>query len=337
MPMETISYSEIKLARKCWKAWHYRYREYLRRKKPKRPTFIGILLHEMLDALAKLRMDPNETWTPWTVLERYEKEYAKLWKEEQEEFGDIPALAQAIFEGYMRRWRGDGLRYLGSELEVKTELTKGIWLKARLDKVVVDQQKRRFLMDHKFHRIIPGPEDRFADIQTVLYFWAYNSESPRSEKLDGLIWDYGRVKAPAIPEVLKRGGLSKRANIDTDVHTYRETLRENGIPEKGYRDILKKLEGKERTFFERVILPSPPKVMVESIVEDARATALARKHIGKAPARSMSGFNCKTCDFRTVCEAEVRGLDAKFVRKRDYIIQEPKEETDGEETIEEAA
>jgi hypothetical protein len=149
------------------------------------------------------------------------------------------------------------------------------------------------------------------------------------------MWDYGRMKAPAVPEVLKNGQLSKRVNIDTDVYTYRKTLRENGIPEKGYRDILKKLEGKERTFFERVPLPAPSKHLIKEVVEDARQWALIAKkalRTGKAP-RSMSGFNCNGCEFRTLCEAEIRGLDAKFIRKKDYEIRDenPKERKHGED------
>jgi hypothetical protein len=143
------------------------------------------------------------------------------------------------------------------------------------------------------------------------------------------------MKAPMIPEVLKNGELSKRANIDTDVHTYREAIRENGLDEKPYREFLKKLEGKDRTFFERVPLPAPSKHLINEVVEDARQSAIMAKKAlktGKAP-RSMSGFNCSGCEFRTLCEAEVRGLDHKFIRKRDYEIRKEhhKEKKHGED------
>jgi hypothetical protein len=132
------------------------------------------------------------------------------------------------------------------------------------------------------------------------------------------------MKAPTIPEVLKNGELTKRANIDTDAHTYRKAIRENGLSEKPYRGFLKTLEGKERTFFERVRLPAPPKGLIEKVVEDARATAVMTHALNQAgiTPRSMSGFNCSGCEFRALCEAEVRGLDAKFVRKRDYQVRE---------------
>jgi hypothetical protein len=320
--MPKTSYSEIKLARKCAKAWYYRYVENLKRKRPSRPAFIGTILHEMIDVWIKARILPNYMNDPWKILEKYKREYKELFKSEKEEFGDVPLTAEKLFEGYLRRWRKDGLTYERSEAPIVTDLTKDIRLIGFIDAIAIDKSGRRFAIDHKFHRVLPGPEDRFADIQTLLYFWAWNQSHPKAEHLDGVLWDYGRMKMPAVPELLKNGELTKRANIDTDQHTYLEAIEEHGLNRKKYQDILDKLEGKERTFFERVPLPAPPKKMVESVVEDARATAVIRKTLREIAPRSQSGFNCRTCDYRSVCEAEVRGLDHQFVRKRDYIIEE---------------
>lgn len=330
--METISQSEIKLGRKCLRAHHYRYVERIKRRRPSRPAFVGTILHEMLDA--KVRFGPGSAYE---VLQKYLDQYNKLFKEEKEEFGDVPALIRAIYRGYWRRWKDDGLIYTASEVEFRVPLTPKIELIGYIDKIARDDQ-RKFLVDHKFHKNLPGPQERFADIQTVLYFWAWN-ETHVTDKVDGVLWDYGRMKAPAIPEVLKRGGLSKRANIDTDVHTYREALRKNGLPEKPYQDILKKLEGKERTFFERVPLPAPPRVMIKEVVQDARDSTLMIKRAvakGQAP-RSMSGFNCNGCEYRPVCEADVRGLDGKFVRKKEYEPRPKKVKETKYGEIEEAA
>lgn len=339
MAMETTSFSEIRLARKCLRAHHYRYKERLRRKRPSRPGFVGTILHEMLDARVRSQLGEGDQVGPWDVYRHYKKKYKKLFREEQEEFGDVPALVKSIYKGYWRRWKDDGLVYVASEVEFRVPLTDKIELLGYIDKIVEDIHQRRFVMDHKFHRVIPGPEDRFSDIQTVLYLWAWNLSQEKEDRVDGVLWDYGRMKAPTVPEVLKNGELSKRANIDTDVHTYREAIRENGLHEKPYRAFLKGLEGKDRTFFERVPLPAPSKHLIGEVVEDARQWALIAKkalRTGKAP-RSQSGFNCNRCEFRTLCEAEVRGLDHKFIRKKDYEIREenPKEKKYGE--VDEAA
>lgn len=324
--MFEVHQSQIKLFRRCAKAHHYRYAENLERKKRAIPPFVGTILHEMLDAKVRGHADP------WDIYKYYKNSYRKLWEAEKEEYGDVPALVKAIYKGYWRRWKDDGLVYTHSEISFKAELTPKIVLVGTLDKIAEDGN-RRILIDHKFHKNLPGPDHRFSDIQTVLYFWGWNASHAADERLDGLMWDYGRMKAPAIPQLLKNGQLSKRANIDTDVYTYRKAIENNGLKEKSYRKFLKTLEGKERTFFERVPLPAPPKALIKSVVEDARLSAIAAKkalRTGKAP-RSMSGFNCNGCEFRTVCEAEVRGLDAKFVRKRDYKQRDEKERRYGED------
>jgi hypothetical protein len=323
--MDTVSYSEIKLARKCAKAHDYRYGQRLRRKKPNRPQLVGTILHEMLDAYTRLRMDHNYPTSPWDVWKKYRKEFKKLFLGEKEEYGDIPKVTKAVFEGYLRRWKNDGLVYIASEVEVIVPFTKKLHLKAVIDKVVQDKDGRRFLMDHKFHKTIPGPDDRFSDIQTVLYFWAWNEAHDPLDKVDGIIWDYGRMKAPTLPELLKNGALSQRSNIDTDWFTYYGEIKRLGLEERPYQKMKTLLAGKERTFFERVPLPGPSKKLVSMVVQDARTTALeARRRAAKGNApREMSGFNCNGCEFRRLCEAEVRGLDAKFVRKRDYEVRPP--------------
>jgi len=288
----------------------------------------------MLHAWVMARNIHTYTNDPWKVLAKYEKQYQKLFQGEKEEFGDVPSISTAIFEGYLRRWKGDGYNYEDSEVSLITDLTADIRLIGFIDKIVVDKHGRRFLVDHKFHKVLPGPEDRFADIQTLLYFWGYNQSHSKEKQLDGVIWDYGRMKAPAIPELLKNGGLTRRANIDTDVYTYTAAIKAAKLNPRDYKGTLKSLEGKERTFFERVQLPAPSKKMIEMVVEDARATAVIRKQLGDVAPRNMNPFNCRTCDFRSICEADVRGLDSDFVRKRDYTIEERQGEDRGAEITE---
>ena len=337
MTMEKTSFSELKTVRRCKRAHRYRYHDRLRRRRPNRPALIGTILHEMLDARVKRQLGNKETG-PKAIFKKYKKFWEKLFTGEKEEFGDVPAVVQAVYDGYLRRWRRDGMIYIASEVQIEVQLTKKIVFQGIIDKVLEDADGRRFLMDHKFHKVIPGPDHRFSDIQTVLYFWAWNETHSKAEQVDGIIWDYGRMKAPAIPEVLKNGELTRRANIDTDQFTYRAAIEEHGLSHKPYREILKSLEGKERTFFERVTLPAPPRVVVREVVQDAKDSAIEAKRAlrtGVAP-RSQSGFNCNGCEFRTLCEAELRGFDTKSLRKREYENRdEEKESKYGE--IEEAA
>ncbi len=176
-------------------------------------------------------------------------------------------------------------------------------------------------MDHKFHKNIPDAEHRFHELQLILYLWAWNrwnAERPA----DGICWDYVRTTPPTEPTVLKSGELSQKASIRCDRATYEAALRRESLDPKPYAKFLKHLEKNDTMFFERVYLPAPKKAQIEAVVEDFRTTAVIIQNMKGIAPRHMSKFNCQGCEFKQLCEAEVRGLDAKFVKKSHYQNRE---------------
>lgn len=326
--METISFTEVNSYRRCPKSWEYKYLQRLKRKRKGVRLLRGSILHEMLDAHVnyKIQGQKYDGPDPWDVLEEYAQEYGSYFEEEKELHGDIVGDCGKIFEGYLRKYRKDPLKYEETELKIELDLSKlgsgaiNVTFIGYIDKIARDPQKRRWVMDHKFVKSIPTADDRFSELQLLLYVWAYGMQNPK-DTLDGVCWDYGRAKAPTVPEVLKSGALSKRKNLDCDVHTYRQAIRKNGLVEQDYDDMLSLLQGKEDTFFERVFLPTPNTDMIVEVVNDFLQTTAeiqVKREDGRC-ARSMSPFNCATCEFRPLCEAEVRGLDADFVKKSEYV------------------
>lgn len=326
--MHQVSFSEVTSYRRCPKAWSYRYLERLKRKFKGVRLLRGEILHEMLNAYINTKIHGLKYEGPdaWDVLEEYASEYATYFEAERELHGDIIGDCGKIFEGYLRKYRRDPLKYEASELVIELDLSQlgsgalPIKFIGVIDKIAVDPQKRRWIMDHKFVKTIPTADDRFSELQLLLYVWALGMIQVKG-KIDGVCWDYGRAKAPTEPEVLKSGALSKRKNLDCDVYTYRNAIRKHGLVEADYEDMLAHLAGKEDTFFERVFLPVPTTDMVVEVVNDFLQTALEiqAKRDGGRCVRAMSPFNCATCEFRSLCEAEVRGLDADFVRKSEYV------------------
>lgn len=323
--MSSTSWSEVGLYRKCPKAHDYRYRQSLQAKRPIIPMFVGKILHEMLDAHVNAKRLTNVSKDAWDVLEEYADKYKTFFAEEQEEYGDIPGNCERLFESYLHRYKNDELTYEGSEEFVAADLIsgkgEGIRLVGYLDKIAIDAAKRRWLMDHKFHKSIPGPEDRFHELQLVIYFWAWNRWNP-DRPADGIVWDYVRTAPPTEPTILKSGGLSQKKNIRCDRRTYEQVLKREKLDPKPYAKFLKHLEKNDTMFFERVFLPAPTKQMIEQVVEDFRTTAVTIKHMQGIAPRHMSKFNCQGCEFRKLCETEVRGGDAKFVKKAHYKKRE---------------
>jgi len=324
---EHISFSEVSSYRRCPKQWEYRYLKRIKRKFKGVRLLRGEILHEMLNAYVNSKIikgyDGND---PWDVLEEYADKFGAYFEEERDMHGDIIGDCGKIFEGYLRKYRKDPLTYEASEVKVELDLSKlgsgaiNVTFIGFIDKIARDPQDRRWIVDHKFLKSIPTADDRFAELQLLLYVWAYGMGNPK-DKLDGVCWDYARAKAPTEPEVLKSGELSKRKNLDCDPYTYLKVIRRERLDAKQYVDMLELLEGKEDTFFERVFLPKPSTDMIIEVVNDFLQTAaeIQAKRDGGRCARSMSTFNCNTCEFRTLCEAEVRGLDSNFIMKSEYV------------------
>jgi hypothetical protein len=317
--MLIVGFSRLKAWRRCHRLYTYRYRQFLKRRRPRVQLIRGTILHAMLDAAAKGN-------SPLEILAEYEKEYRKLFLEEREEYGDLINDCRQIFQTYQRTYWDDGYKILESEYEVEVPLPglKDVIFRGHIDKVLLDKQKRRWIQDHKSHKNIPGEEARFSDLQTVFYVWAWNDLNPR-RPVEGVIWDYLRTKLPVEPEVLKSGKLSQRANIDTTyevaaaaVAAHCKQSKENP---RDYAEWLESLRGREDKFLKRVYLPNPPKVMTEQIVSEMVITAAEILRSDSDETRNMTR-DCSWCEFRDLCHAELRGQDADFIRKTEFEVDE---------------
>lgn len=327
-PFET-SQSMIKTWRRCRNKYYYRFVELLELRRPKLQLIRGTMIGKCLDLIALHR---NDKKTPaWqTALKPYRKEYGRLFAEEQEMYGDPIGEVERIVERYERIYAKDGFTYLAPtfrtgrkdpfELPVRVDISPGIIFTGHLDKMPEDKQGRVWDMDHKSHKRIPEPEDRLNDLQQVLYQWA----GPQSgyPKLAGVIWDYIRTKAPAVPELLKKGGLTRRQNIDTDHETYLSAIVSHDLKPQDYAEELNRLKPRGYIdFYQRVQLPNPNKEMVNRVVADAQASSIEMKRSGGHDRTRSLDWTCKSCEYRSLCQAELRGVDAEFIRKSEFQRQ----------------
>jgi hypothetical protein len=312
-----VTQSMIKSARKCWRQYHNRYVLQIGKKLPALPLFRGTIIHEMLDARALGKVDPLD------VLAKYATEYKKLLREQKDVYGDVIDDCRRIFKAYCIEYQDEDLTYEESEIPAFTDLTSEIRYAGTIDKIAVDSHKRRWIVDHKSHKNFPDEGQRMADIQLVLYVWAWNRWCPEKQ-VSGIIWDYIRTKPPTIPHLLKNGELSK-AKIDTDYSTYIRAIKENSLDPADYKDVLDGLKKQSSPFFERVALPNPSKALIDSVVADAHDTATIIQRLGKVLKTRHLSRDCGWCEFNALCQAEIRGLDVDFIRKSQYEKQEARD------------
>jgi hypothetical protein len=318
-----VSQGTIKTWRRCRNKYYYQYVELIEPRRPKLAPLRGTMIGKVADAMALKRLRKNAPdWRK--ALEPFKKEYGHLFAAEIEQYGDPIADVIKIMERYERVYANDGLTYkpMGKhkdpyEYPIRVAIVSGIEFVGHLDKMPIDKQGRVWDMDHKSHKNIPDPEDRFRDLQQVFYQWAM----PLSGyvKPAGVIWDYIRTKPPAIPEPLKKGGVSQRANIDTDFETYFGELQRLQLDPRPYSELLAKLKARgSMDFFQRTPLPHPDKKLIDNVVAEAIQSAVEMKAIGGVSRIRTIDRTCKQCDYLTICQAELRGLDAEFIRKTEY-------------------
>lgn len=327
--MEYINWSRLKTWRRCARQYHYKYVRNLRRRAPRVTLLRGSILHEMLHAHATQQKTED-------VLSKYSAEYKQLFLEEREMYGTIIEDCRRIFAGYLRRWRDDETVFLQSEVQIRTQLLDDMEFVGTIDKIA-RSQGRLWLVDHKSHKRLPDESARLNDLQLVFYVWAWNREHARSEQVEGILWDYLRTKVPTVPERLKNGELTRRANIDTDYRTYLKAIEEANLDPKDYAEILDRLKGQVDPFYRRVKLPLARTPMEESIVADAKLTARTIRALASTPAGAIRTLDrtCDQCEFHSLCSAELRGHDWKFIQKNEYTDR-PQESYDAQESDEES-
>lgn len=313
-----VSHSRIKTWRACQRMHYYKYVERLVPRKKESPLFIGSAVHKFIEAYHE-----RGSWKP--ELKEVSKEYDKLFSEEKELLGDIPAMCDALATNYFRTYRDDGLVYTqydgkSTEIEVRAELAPGIEFLGYVDALPTDATGRTWVMDHKTCKAIPEEDARSFDVQLITYCWLVPASGIAKPR--GVIWDYIRTKVPVEPKVLQDGSLSQAKNQDTTYEVYLDAIRKRKLDPNDYRGMLQYLQNKNDKFFHRVWLPKPSKVMMKNLITDLKSSAKQIHRYGeKRKTRSM-GRQCTWCSYKTLCLTEFRGLDAEHLRKFDYTVKE---------------
>lgn len=323
-----IHQSSIKTWRHCHKAYDYKYIQKLTKRHTPNALIRGTIVHAMIEAKAKGE-------DPWEIFDNYMEENYKVFNEEEEYFG-IEEMISDIMEGYFSYYKNDDLfpvkvgdRYAEHSFSVPLIPEENIYFGGIIDMIVKDSKGRIWLMDHKTHKILPKGDVAYLNIQSNLYAWAM-SQSDQLPSPEGMVWNYIRWKQPSKPQVLKNGSLSKTSKIDTTWAIYKKAVREAGLDIKDYQDMEEVLKGKEEDFYVRHYLPFNKHVQ-EEILKDTKSTAMEIKYkAGKLKDRNITR-DCSWCEFYSLCQAELKGLDTSTILKFDFM----EKKDDNEETDEE--
>lgn len=184
-----------------------------------------------------------------------------------------------------------------------------------IDAILVDTTTGcTWCTDYKFRKSLSPDTEEETNIQNAVYTKAC---AMLGINISGtMTWQH--VNTPAsTPTILKDGKVS-RAKIKTTWAKYRDFLLVNGKDPEDYREEMEpKLADIEwyRATYEYRNVETVQRMWDECIVPTAKAVKKAWK--GGNP-RFLYPWNCKMCQFRSLCQGELRGYDPEFIRISEY-------------------
>lgn len=314
--MIQVSNSDIKLWRRCPQAYSYKRVEGIVRKRVSLPLKRGTLIHKLIELYYL-----GKNWEEY--LTTFAKGFYKLTEEEQDYYGDLPADAFRMMEGYVAQYQDLQEEPIAVEMsfyEDPIEIHPKVALTGKVD-LILKNRKGLWVTEHKTHKVIPDESDRFLDLQTLIYIRLV--ETRIQEPITGVLWDYIRTKPPTVPQVLKDGTISKAKKIDTDYKTFYKAILDAKQDPADYTEQLEL--ARKRVFYQRSYMPKSTRLM-DALFQDLLRTALEMDKLMYHPYRNIDKFKCKQCEYRLLCEAELMGMDADFIRKHEYTTADYRKE-----------
>lgn len=248
--------------------------------------------------------------------------------DEAREFDELIPRAERIAHRYYEaRGREDAERYEVEMVEqaLSVEAAPGVTSISIIDLVLLDRMTGyRHLVEHKSTTTVPPSSVRLRDFQTLLYAAVLERWG---KPIDSVMWNYLRTKEPTVPEPLKKGGLTRRADIDTTWEVYLSALKENGIDPVFYEDMRDRLAPRELTvFFPRYrhdIVVAPDIILRDyaTVAGRIRNARMRWQSGADVPVRSLTR-DCDYCEFYRICEAVIVGGDEETAIDLNYTTPE---------------
>lgn len=340
-PRLRVSYSAINEWRKCQQAYWYRYVDGLRPRVESAAPELGRVLHTYLEhfygGMPSRSPRTLHSAARYAVEERYGKDLQQLsWTARSLGQEDIAAelvrvvpTALILTDAYFRvQGESDAKakrKVLLVEEHLEIEVTPSAVLPAVVDLVTQEADGRILLWEHKTTRNIPTHGRRFRDLQTILYAAALEQE--RAIRVDGIMWNYIRTAPPEPPTLLKRGELTRRADLITTRELYVAAIAEHGLKDADYIDTIKLVGERERTMmFQRFELPLAKQhedILLRDVVLTTLEIDRARSDSAFVPVRTID-FRCDFCPMVKLCQAAIVGGDDADIRKRHFTTKKEK-------------
>lgn len=338
-PEGMVSVSQLQTYLSCRKKWAYGYIENLTPRVERAYLSIGKLCHKGMQMAMQSKWEwPHNDWGWWR--EQGVKAIREEWDAYinsvpllDEELPDMEKMLTDATEVFCQAfaefepWKYEVLTICrGKKLVPALELhfqvpckpTKG--LHGFIDAILIDKTTGfTWCTDYKFRKSLSPDDDEAFNIQNSVY--AYACKKMGIEITGTMTWQH--VNTPAAePQLLKNGSVS-RSKIKTTWDRYAQFCVANGVNPELYREEMEpKLAEIEwfRATYEYRNPETIDRIWDECVLPAARSVKAAH---GKNAAnfRSLYPWNCKMCQYQSLCQGELRGYDADHIRLAEYVVR----------------
>lgn len=342
-PEGMVSVSQLQTFMSCPKKWEYNYIDKLKPRVERAYLTIGKLCHKGMQTAMTLKWQADLGFISHktddilcasllSMDSEWEKyvESTDLLDEEMLELEQTLVDAREVFEQafwefdidkYMVLSVFDGVEYKPAlELHFVVPCAGSKGLHGFIDAILMDMETGCvWCTDYKFRKSLSPDEEEAFNVQNAVYSWACHKMG--YEITGTMTWQH--VNTPAAePQLLKNGGVS-RAKIKTTWEKYRRFCLINDIDPAPYeeemREKLADIEWYRATYEYRN--PGTVKTIWDEVVVPAsRAVAKARNPKTKCN-KNLYPWNCKMCQYQSLCQGELRGYDVDAIKLREYTTR----------------
>jgi hypothetical protein len=339
-PEGMISVSQLQTYLSCRKKWEYNYIENLTPKVERSYLTIGKLCHKGMQTtmygLWKFPyIDVND------LLKEALSSMDYMWVEYMDSVPmldeEIPDMDQTLMDAksvFVQAFREfepwkyevisvvkDGREIPALELHFKVPCPPTKGLHGYIDAILRDKETGFvWCTDYKFRKSLSPDDEEAYNIQNAVY--SYACRKMGIDITGTMTWQH--VNTPAAdPQLLKNGSVS-RAKIKTTWEHYAAFCIMNKINPVDYQEEMQEKLADVEWF--RPTYEYRNEETIDRIWEQCvRPVASAlNKSRGKNACnfRSLYPWNCKMCQYQSICQAELRDYDAEAIRQREYVKRE---------------
>jgi RecB family exonuclease len=307
----TVSNSRLSLFLRCQYAHYLKYYKGLQKKTKAAALQRGTVVHEAIE-----KYNTGKSWKK--VVRRFSKEfYANTLEEERVELGDLPKIVSSICDNYFACYENEDLEYLECEKHFELPLTKTVNLEGYIDAITKDSRGNTWPMEHKTYSRLPKRDFIMFNPQSARYIWALEN---MGYKPYGFLWNILLVgSTPLKPTMTEKTKKLSLAHINSTPFAIQQGIKELGLNPKDYQKFIDSFDYEGFFYRQKIRLD---KNVVKDIMQDTIDVAIMIEKQGSSLKAKNLTKDCSWCSYKSICQAELMGLDAKFVIKNEYEERE---------------